>query len=93
MLTSGLHIHSPRRFGTEVGCPGGGAPCLALLKPPSCRHHRQDNTNNNPCCSALSQIHLLQFHGTKYAAIDPSVVSAEELEVQKSRLGLSQEEP
>ncbi|NP_001400480.1 maspardin isoform 7 [Mus musculus] len=38
-------------------------------------------------------IHLLQFHGTKYAAIDPSVVSAEELEVQKGRLGLSQEEP
>uniref|UniRef100_A0A8C7BEF0 Maspardin n=1 Tax=Neovison vison TaxID=452646 RepID=A0A8C7BEF0_NEOVI len=38
------------------------------------------------------QIHLLQFHGTKYAAIDPSMVSAEELEVQKGSLSLSQEE-
>uniref|UniRef100_A0AAA9SAG6 Maspardin n=1 Tax=Bos taurus TaxID=9913 RepID=A0AAA9SAG6_BOVIN len=38
------------------------------------------------------QIHLLQFHGTKYAAIDPSMVSAEELEVQKGSLGISQEE-
>ncbi|KAJ8790381.1 hypothetical protein J1605_021458 [Eschrichtius robustus] len=38
------------------------------------------------------QIHLLQFHGTKYAAIDPSMVSAEELEVQKGNLGISQEE-
>ncbi|KAG8510275.1 Maspardin, partial [Galemys pyrenaicus] len=38
------------------------------------------------------QIHLLQFHGTKYAAIDPSMVSAEELEVQKSNLGISEEE-
>lgn len=38
------------------------------------------------------QIHLLQFHGTKYAAIDPSMVSAEELEVQKGNLSLSQEE-
>ncbi|ERE75720.1 methionyl-tRNA formyltransferase [Cricetulus griseus] len=41
----------------------------------------------------VDRIHLLQFHGTKYAAIDPSVVSAEELEVQKGRLALSQEEP
>nr|XP_014997952.2 maspardin isoform X1 [Macaca mulatta] len=38
------------------------------------------------------QIHLLQFHGTKYAAIDPSMVSAEELEVQKGSLGINQEE-
>ncbi|ELK05331.1 Maspardin [Pteropus alecto] len=38
------------------------------------------------------QIHLLQFHGTKYAAIDPSMVSAEELEVQKGNLSISQEE-
>nr|XP_040130386.1 maspardin isoform X1 [Ictidomys tridecemlineatus] len=38
------------------------------------------------------QIHLLQFHGTKYAAIDPSMVSAEELEVQKGNLSVSQEE-
>uniref|UniRef100_A0A667GYX6 Maspardin n=1 Tax=Lynx canadensis TaxID=61383 RepID=A0A667GYX6_LYNCA len=38
------------------------------------------------------QIHLLQFHGTKYAAIDPSMVSAEELEVQKGSLSVSQEE-
>jgi maspardin len=35
---------------------------------------------------------LLQFHGTKYAAIDPSMVSAEELEVQKGNLSASQEE-
>ncbi|XP_062946617.1 maspardin isoform X3 [Cynocephalus volans] len=38
------------------------------------------------------QIHLLQFHGTKYAAIDPSMVSAEELEAQKGKLSISQEE-
>ncbi|KAL0601354.1 Maspardin [Plecturocebus cupreus] len=38
------------------------------------------------------QIHLLQFHGTKYAAIDPSMVNAEELEVQKGSLSISQEE-
>nr|XP_045017007.1 maspardin isoform X1 [Jaculus jaculus]XP_045017008.1 maspardin isoform X1 [Jaculus jaculus] len=38
------------------------------------------------------QIHLLQFHGTKYAAIDPSMVSAEELEVQKGSLSISQEQ-
>uniref|UniRef100_A0A8C3VXI4 Maspardin n=1 Tax=Catagonus wagneri TaxID=51154 RepID=A0A8C3VXI4_9CETA len=41
----------------------------------------------------IMDIHLLQFHGTKYAAIDPSMVSAEELEVQKGNLGVSQEEP
>jgi maspardin len=35
---------------------------------------------------------LLQFHGTKHAAIDPSMVSAEELEVQKGNLSASQEE-
>ncbi|MBV96966.1 Maspardin, partial [Eschrichtius robustus] len=40
----------------------------------------------------IMDIHLLQFHGTKYAAIDPSMVSAEELEVQKGNLGISQEE-
>lgn len=32
------------------------------------------------------QIHLRQFHGTRYAAINPAMVSAEELEVQKSNL-------
>uniref|UniRef100_UPI003AAD9CC2 maspardin isoform X2 n=1 Tax=Centroberyx gerrardi TaxID=166262 RepID=UPI003AAD9CC2 len=32
------------------------------------------------------QIHLRQFHGTRYAAINPAMVSAEELEVQKSHL-------
>ncbi|XP_064578002.1 maspardin [Zonotrichia leucophrys gambelii] len=37
------------------------------------------------------QIHLLQFHGTRYAAIDPSMVSAEELEVQKISLHSSNE--
>jgi maspardin len=29
---------------------------------------------------------LRQFHGTRYAAINPSMVSAEELEVQKTQL-------
>ncbi|KAI1235232.1 Maspardin, partial [Lamprotornis superbus] len=38
------------------------------------------------------QIHLLQFHGTRYAAIDPSMVSAEELEVQKISLHTSNEQ-
>uniref|UniRef100_A0A670JBA9 SPG21 abhydrolase domain containing, maspardin n=1 Tax=Podarcis muralis TaxID=64176 RepID=A0A670JBA9_PODMU len=38
------------------------------------------------------QIHLLQFHGTRYAAIDPSMVSAEELEVQKANLQASSEQ-
>lgn len=32
------------------------------------------------------QIHLRQFHGTRYAAINPAMVSAEELEVQKTNL-------
>lgn len=32
------------------------------------------------------QIHLRQFHGTRYAAINPAMVSAEELEVQESHL-------
>ncbi|MGH0153987.1 UNVERIFIED_CONTAM: hypothetical protein FKN15_000667 [Acipenser sinensis] len=34
----------------------------------------------------IMDIHLRQFHGTRYAAIDPAMVSAEELEVQKSSL-------
>ena len=34
----------------------------------------------------LFQIHLRQFHGTRYAAINPAMVSAEELEVQKAHL-------
>ncbi|KAG8575065.1 hypothetical protein GDO81_009430 [Engystomops pustulosus] len=37
------------------------------------------------------QIHLRQFHGTRYAAIDPAMVSAEELEVQKGNLQPSEE--
>jgi len=40
----------------------------------------------------IQQIHLLQFHGTRYAAIDPSMVSAEELEVQKISLHTSSEQ-
>lgn len=32
------------------------------------------------------QIHLRQFHGTRYAAISPSMVSAEELQVHESHL-------
>ncbi|KAJ8343935.1 hypothetical protein SKAU_G00312640 [Synaphobranchus kaupii] len=31
------------------------------------------------------QIHLRQFHGTRYAAIDPAMLNAEELDVQNSR--------
>lgn len=42
--------------------------------------------------SHVQQIHLLQFHGTRYAAIDPSMVSAEELEVQKISLHTSNEQ-
>lgn len=42
--------------------------------------------------SCVQQIHLLQFHGTRYAAIDPSMVSAEELEVQKISLHTSNEQ-
>uniref|UniRef100_A0A098LXE7 Maspardin n=1 Tax=Hypsiglena sp. JMG-2014 TaxID=1550645 RepID=A0A098LXE7_9SAUR len=38
------------------------------------------------------QIHLLQFHGTRYAAIDPSMISAEELEVQRANLQSSNEQ-
>ncbi|CAJ0962556.1 unnamed protein product [Ranitomeya imitator] len=37
------------------------------------------------------QIHLRQFHGTRYAAIDPVMMSAEELEVQKGNLQPSEE--
>lgn len=37
------------------------------------------------------QIHLRQFHGTRYAAIDPAMVSAEELDVQKGNIQLSEE--
>ena len=40
----------------------------------------------------IQQIHLLQFHGTRYGAIDPSMVSAEELEVQKISLHTSSEQ-
>uniref|UniRef100_A0A6I8RMX5 Maspardin n=1 Tax=Xenopus tropicalis TaxID=8364 RepID=A0A6I8RMX5_XENTR len=32
----------------------------------------------------IMDIHLRQFHGTRYAAIDPAMINAEELEVQKS---------
>ncbi|XP_067873760.1 maspardin isoform X2 [Heterodontus francisci] len=38
------------------------------------------------------QIHLRQFHGTRYAAIDPAMVSAEELEVHKARVENGNEE-
>nr|XP_046272651.1 maspardin isoform X3 [Scatophagus argus] len=37
------------------------------------------------------QIHLRQFHGTRYAAISPAMVSAEELEVQNSYLNSNQD--
>ncbi|XP_057708794.1 maspardin isoform X3 [Corythoichthys intestinalis] len=37
------------------------------------------------------QIHLRQFHGTRHAAIDPAMVSAEELEVQKCHLNTCQD--
>lgn len=45
----------------------------------------------NFCFWIVSQIHLRQFHGTRYAAIDPSMVSAEELEVQGSHLSSNQD--
>ncbi|XP_072134456.1 maspardin isoform X1 [Mobula birostris] len=38
------------------------------------------------------QIHLRQFHGTRYAAIDPAMVSAEELEVHRARVDNMNEE-
>lgn len=38
------------------------------------------------------QIHLRQFHGTRYAAISPDMVSTEELEVQESHLSSNQED-
>uniref|UniRef100_A0A8C1GFV3 SPG21 abhydrolase domain containing, maspardin n=1 Tax=Cyprinus carpio TaxID=7962 RepID=A0A8C1GFV3_CYPCA len=37
------------------------------------------------------QIHLRQFHGTRYAAISPELVSAEELEVQRTNLSSNSE--
>ncbi|XP_062417663.1 maspardin isoform X3 [Pungitius pungitius] len=37
------------------------------------------------------QIHLRQFHGTRYAAISPAMVSAEELEVKESQLSGAQD--
>lgn len=37
------------------------------------------------------KIHLRQFHGTRYAAINPAMISAEELEVQKSHLTSSKD--
>ncbi|KAG8145183.1 hypothetical protein E2320_013547 [Naja naja] len=40
----------------------------------------------------IMDIHLLQFHGTRYAAIDPSMISAEELEVQKANLQSNNEQ-
>uniref|UniRef100_A0A3B3UXR6 Maspardin n=1 Tax=Poecilia latipinna TaxID=48699 RepID=A0A3B3UXR6_9TELE len=39
----------------------------------------------------IIDIHLRQFHGTRYAAIDPAMVSAEELEVQRSHLSYNQD--
>lgn len=33
----------------------------------------------------LPQIHLRQFHGTRFAAISPDMINAEELEVHASR--------
>lgn len=37
------------------------------------------------------QIHLRQFHGTRYAAISPDMVNAEELDVQASHLSSTQD--
>ncbi|XP_051561757.1 maspardin [Myxocyprinus asiaticus] len=37
------------------------------------------------------QIHLRQFHGTRYTAISPEMVSAEELEVQRTKLSNNSE--
>ncbi|XP_055392682.1 maspardin isoform X2 [Bubalus kerabau] len=59
---------------------------------PNARRAHLKTGGNFPYLCRSAEIHLLQFHGTKYAAIDPSMVSAEELEVQKGSLGISQEE-
>uniref|UniRef100_A0A3Q1GL79 SPG21 abhydrolase domain containing, maspardin n=1 Tax=Acanthochromis polyacanthus TaxID=80966 RepID=A0A3Q1GL79_9TELE len=37
------------------------------------------------------QIHLRQFHGTRYAAISPAMVSTEELQVQDNHLRSNQD--
>lgn len=47
--------------------------------------------NDGILVSTTFQIHLRQFHGTRYAAIDPAMVSAEELEVQRSHLSYNQD--
>uniref|UniRef100_A0A3Q0RK68 Maspardin n=1 Tax=Amphilophus citrinellus TaxID=61819 RepID=A0A3Q0RK68_AMPCI len=39
----------------------------------------------------IIDIHMRQFHGTRYAAINPAMVSAEELEVHKSHLSSNQD--
>ncbi|CAH2274407.1 maspardin isoform X1 [Pelobates cultripes] len=58
------------------------------LYPNARRAHMKTGGNFPYLCRSAEvnlyvQIHLRQFHGTRYAAIDPSMVSAEELEVQK----------
>ncbi|KAG3262246.1 SPG21-like, partial [Ictidomys tridecemlineatus] len=62
------------------------------LDPNAWRAHFKTGGNFPYLLNLYVQIHLLQFHATKYAAIDPSMVSAEELEVQKGNLSVSQEE-
>lgn len=47
--------------------------------------------NDDILVSTTFQIHLRQFHGTRYAAIDSAMVSAEELEVQRSHLSYNQD--
>ncbi|EMP41672.1 Maspardin [Chelonia mydas] len=67
------------------------------LYPSARRAHLKTGGNFPYLCRSAEvnvyiQIHLLQFHGTRYAAIDPSMVSAEELEVQKIKLQSSSEQ-
>lgn len=66
------------------------------LYPTARRAHLKTGGNFPYLCRSAEvnlyvQIHLRQFHGTRYAAIDPAMVSAEELEVQKGSLQPSEE--
>uniref|UniRef100_A0A0E9WSL5 Maspardin n=1 Tax=Anguilla anguilla TaxID=7936 RepID=A0A0E9WSL5_ANGAN len=62
------------------------------LYPDAKRAHLKTGGNFPYLCRSAEvnlyiQIHLRQFHGTRYAAIDPAMVSAEELDVQRTRCG------
>uniref|UniRef100_A0A8C6QMM5 Maspardin n=1 Tax=Nannospalax galili TaxID=1026970 RepID=A0A8C6QMM5_NANGA len=59
---------------------------------PNARRAHLKTGGNFPYLCRSAEIHLLQFHGTKYVAIGPSMVNADELEGQKGNLSISQEE-